>query len=328
MIRYISIFIALVAILATSGCQTLRQADVLRGAQIPEGGRMDPALWTTVTADATDKRVLGFNSTRFWMLPFNLGFRDFKVAADRQSATYTSFTWNDLGTFFFFLPLRIRGAEYEFVPGQEEAVGKRGIVWTPLWTNSFEEGTLKDKGDLNATGIPLFFSLLQMKSGEGTSVSWFTSLWTLGPFFSKFNAKQANTEFNGYLAAPALLGGLPGLGLWTSFRAESPKPDGTNDLMVSHGPFFGFLGYHYNRGSIRTYKDLDLNTPTQQTETKLVSIVSNRLVIGGILWASKTIADGEGIAKKSSHGPLWGMFGWGRKEGDPTIRLFWMNIKV
>jgi len=42
----------------------------------------------------------------------------------------------------------------------------------------------------------------------------------------------------------------------------------------------------------------------------------------GVPWMS--VWDGQ----EAIHGPLWGMFGWGKKKGRPAIRLFWLSIPI
>ena len=87
--------------------------------------------------------------------------------------------------------------------------------------------------------------------------------------------------------------------------------------MTIHGPLGGLLGYI----SRDTYSRLW----GQESEGPRFS-QSDTYILGGLLWNASQQFGSDGRVSNSSHGPLWGMFGWGREDGRFALRLFWMSV--
>jgi hypothetical protein len=200
--------------------------------------------------------------------------------------------------------------------------GEGGIdyYWHPFWTAAKSYGSLGVELTVDSSGIPLFWSELDVDYAEPDadpedlcrlSFYRFDALWTIGPTFLSLDTEErgdAVTTAEIDYFAPLYLVGL-GCYLWTSVSADLV---GTTPVSIcGHGPLATLLGY----------LSIDTRAPDQDSEDSI------SLLAGGILWmsSSKRIA---GEAVDSAHGPLWGMLGWGRADGIPTLRVAWFEVPL
>lgn len=182
--------------------------------------------------------------------------------------------------------------------------------------NGFIEGL-----DVGSSGIPLFWHRLYAKGkimGHEVDFQEFDTLWTLGPSFNSINiGNRDNPQLRDYAVYPLRLAGLGGL-LWLSMHQHvypdltaltDDDPGEEEVTSEAHGPLWGWLGYH----------------SSDKREGKLND--QSLLLLGGILWrASSETSDGYII--HAANGPLWAMFGWGKKHGQNTVRFFWFDVPV
>lgn len=260
-----------------------------------DGDPADPSFWETARAwggrDVSD--------VFFALLPGYASVESMRFDAEHQSATAADMTV--VGP-WIGLPFYTGMKERRLTP--EGVAAERGITWTPLFVTSDQGSWPEGEGALEVHGFPLLWTRTRLEDDHASASSW-QFLWTLGPLYhhlrTEATEEQEGTRITAFL--PVLGAGFGPL-LWTSATVDSP-----HNALAVHGPLLGSLGWISSRTS-----------RPGEGESAL------RLLVLGILWASMAETDAEGRPVDALHGPLWGMFGTGRDDGDFVIRLFWFEI--
>lgn len=213
-----------------------------------------------------------------------------------------------------------------------------GLTWTPFW--AWSHSTEKAPAELRASGIPLLWGDVEVRSKtQPFEIRVRHYLWTLASMVCSIEVGQDGADLDGYVFFPLYLAGLGGY-LWGSIELE-----GEAGSLSGHGPFGGDLGYYRRVGLVKNRIttqsaeaeaepipfQLDLGTVVDESEDldRMTRVDENGLVpsverwLGGILWASWVDSDATGKEVDGRHGPLWTMFGYGTKNGESTVILFW-----
>ncbi len=319
-------------VVVAGGCHATSGDRSLRGVGIPGGGRMDDMLWTRV--DESPRARVNKASSRVWLLPAQFSVRSIQVDKETRTARVQAIDYNDLLS-VLLLPIRVRFAEFVYTEGESRPIAERGLVAYPFWATDFDKGSSPTMAPytFDADGVPLLFGRYRME-GPGARARIFNVLWSLGPFVAKLERADEQSTSTGYVALPLALGGLPGMFLWMDIHAE--ESDGSSKT-VSHGPLFGFLGFHYSKSPrtrlIESQPDPSV-APDGESGAKPDLIVEllgtrrHRLLLGGLLWQDVRNEDTEGTLENARSGPLWTMIGGGHKDGRPTVRFLWFDIKL
>ncbi|MCB2155113.1 hypothetical protein KQI84_09520 [bacterium] len=288
----------LLLVLGSVGCSIIDDDKIFADFPAPGPGEMiNSELWDQV--EGTDS-VHRSSHAKTWPLPWFFSLHDFAIS--REAASRFDFAWYDLGNPLIFLPVYVSAGQAFYEAGDHEPIGEAHLFWTPFWTSAKTRNPQALGSNLNAWGVPLFVSHVggNLRNGD---FSLTNILWTLGPMVMSYETKSGN---GGYVATPFLLGGLLGSILWADFDIREDQ-----NRIIGHGPLFSYLGY---------------SDVTSQYRHK---VKKQRMVILGILWFDRSLSDlKKNQVINSSHGPLWGMFGWGRKNTAPTVRFLWIPIRV
>ena len=320
MARYIQAVAALAFCISLAGCVNRTTVREFQGHKIPyHAEKLDEGFvekLATVNSIAPQvERV-----ANVFPFPSILIYRNFSNKDNNGNVAATSFTWYDLflGSIGISLPLAVNYTDNHYSAETGERVAQRRAVYTPLWASSSSEGEFARGMNIEASGIPILWGRMKFSetNREGvTGTAKMTSfLWTLGPMVVQM--RTSDDSAGGYMAAPLLLGGLLGGILWSDYHLR----DGES-MRIGHGPLLGFLGYTQWR---------IVRPPTfdeTETMTRPRAENSRRLVLGGVLWEDTRNVEGTDTVTSTSHGPLWGMLGWGSKEGRFALRLLWIPIK-
>ncbi|MDK2971673.1 MAG: hypothetical protein PWP23_1428 [Candidatus Sumerlaeota bacterium] len=346
--------------LLVAGCTAKKRPAVLADKDIPKNGApLTADVWQA--AETSNVQVVRASNKFEWPIPLGSVYanslaihtsRSSETGASGESlagrAQATSMDWNDLLTpaknYFISLPLRGKYAEYEYRKGTGEPAGSQGIAFHPFWAWNWKDGELASGRSFDAKGIPLFYSRMEIAQKDQKMDSVLTTdnyLWTIGPRVSWFDvdgdsdellggeqalpgidpnldAVLSNDQFDeiaGYYANPLYLGGILGSILWTDYRFHA-RNDVWEDNHVAHGPLWGWLFYVHSR-----QKDVSRSGVVTGEEL-------SRLYVAGWLWKTSITKDAQGQVVDEIEGPLLGGFGWGRKAGVKTLRLFWMPIEI
>lgn len=333
-----------IAALALTGCVKISRPQAFDGVPIPfDGGKISPRVWeaagqtsaTQPVAESQDKDRKSKKQAGSWQkkdgravvkrvfswpLPFNSLGWEFTVDSKAGTAEVTRTAWNSLGThYLLLLPFHVARRTSYYHKGSDEPVGRRDVQWNLFWASSKESGDVP--GQVAVSGVPLFWSHLAMRKGkspESASVSLDNFLWTLGPVLIRFNATDSKDRAGGYLFTPFFLGGFQNFFLWTDLHLdayEGKKRDSPAGIEM-HGPLFGFLGSMDLHQGMHP-KDND-GKPAGKEFSRL------RLVLFGSLWLDYSDKGG----KDDLHGPLWGMIGWGHKDGHFRPRIAWIALPL
>lgn len=312
-------FLAAASLLCLTGCVSHYTNHHLEGKTLPYHGEpIDEDTWAAIARAQPQPQPLELRSFLF-PLPSIVRYRAFSHLRDTGTHTAASLTWYDgfLGAMGISLPLIVNFNDYQYEPDVAEPVGHNSALYTPFWVTSSSEGEANMGLTLDAMGVPLLFTRVRLREeapgGGASATATLTGfLWTLGPTVLKLETDDDSRR--GYLAAPLLLGGLPGAFLWSDYHLHEDESH-----RIGHGPAFGFLGYTQWR-TIRTWQ-ADEEVPDPSAEERF-----RRLVLGGTLWQDTARSDAAGDPISTSHGPLWGMFGWGSRGEDFALRAFWIPI--
>lgn len=317
-------------VVSTTGC-TISDGEALLVTFEPTDEPLSANFWAGAekTTDATAHR------TTTWLVPFVLNSSQVELEGDKDQVRYVNINGLNPGlTLLPMLPFYVTvdyGRWY-----QSGAVERRGFTWTPLWAWDSSSGDSQVR--LEAGGWPLLWGNVLVDGPEdGIFIDIDHFLLTLGPLHMKLNMGRQGQHADGYMFYPAYAAGLGGI-LWASYSFDSSKGHET-----AHGPLMGYLGYLDTEG-LTSDNLLDLFGFVDQDKVKGLLdkqgdgddepkasnplIPGKTLVLGGILWSSFTEKDTNGVEMFGSHGPLWGMFGYGKKNGHDTIRLFWIPIQI
>ncbi|MDX2177202.1 MAG: hypothetical protein SF028_12115 [Candidatus Sumerlaeia bacterium] len=322
-------FLPLAILPLLAGCSIRTGAPTL-------GTRVAPGLgeplvdeyWTR--ADEAKPKQGG--NTSFWLLPNQVTIKQWVFNEDATEADYTSVRWHDLGVFILFnAPLWISVKSAEFQRGAESSSGFR-FTWSPFWTGVSEADRKPDAPKVRAYGVPLLFSRVGVESERYAGrFNAATHLWTLGPFYAstRFDAAQQlggteaepipQTDVSGYVVLPLMAGGLPGALAWTSYDFDTIGRGDERRNLWAHGPLIGWLGY--SGRTVHTARPGETREEGAARWTK-----RGRSLGGGILWHSSRTRTEDGRADDSRHGPLWGMLGWGRRDGGFSLYALWLPI--
>ncbi|MBX3730528.1 MAG: hypothetical protein KF858_15225 [Candidatus Sumerlaeia bacterium] len=342
--RVLAVTCVAVATLLLSGCLMSKrvvgveddEGNLVR-VSAPSGGRSIPAARWQALMNAEGRP----RTTRQGLWMFGV-----RISPDVDKAGSSDFEGNELGTVFFcdyspvysdislrtletdqeedrigtnrlqfqrfVLPWRLKLASAYY-----EGTGDGGVVtdrvwaeWNTFWAASGGVGSRREL--VRTSSIPLIYSSLRMdlpkeveplepelRAAEEnpTHVHLLTSLAGAGPSRIAYESEKVDVS----LLVPVAAWG-PGFLAWTSLRVESPT-----SLLILHGP--PPVAYIY--GSDRGNSELGMLT-------------------WGALWYRKVEWDDYEARRRDyeRQGPLWGMFGWGRKDARPAVYLLWMPIKV
>lgn len=302
------------------------------------GEKIKPEVWEAAGSGETAK-TLNEKHGRIWLLPFNVSVWQFLAPKNSNKAIGNNFTWNDLLTpvLFTTLPLRARFHEYAFEKGTDTPVGTRTLNWNPFWTWVSEKGKFPRTTDLKAQGIPLFYGHVSVKDSTADRFRFniTNTLWSVGPMYMCFEGKRdakvptrmadgtttrtLQTKTQGaYLFTPVLALGGPGVLLWSDYYFH----DNLERYNIGHGPILGLLGYveAFNPAATARKRAADeegLRVPATELRRRLIA---------GVLWSSRVDRDAEKALVYSSHGPLWGIIGWGYKDERPRVQILWIPI--
>lgn len=319
--RVLAGVLALAAIVLVSGCTSRAQSDIFSRVNPPSGDMMGPEVWAAI--DEAPQEQAYRRSNLFWLLPRYIFSKNFVADKNEREAFSSSLAWFDIG--LLFLPISIKATEYHFSADSPEADGRRGLVWNPLWAYAWNEGNFRTEKEFKASGVPLLYSSVKVGEKDELQTKFLTFLWTLGPMVVKVNgnleANQGELPISGYAATPLLLGGWGGI-LWSDVHLNV----GERAKIVSHGPLLGALGFVYTHSDFRLERRLEDGRIDPDSEV-INQRDTQRMVIGGFLWkdGSRRV---NGKVERAHHGPIFAMFGWGRKDDRPTVRLFWTHVKL
>jgi hypothetical protein len=254
--------------------------------------------WPAVSSHAEEVGAHG----RFFLLPAFVTGDLASVSPGGDDVTRTGFTAVNPGLAVIpLLPLWWTSESRLIRRSGERATSS--MTWTPLYASSTATDWPADIPTLSASGVPLLYSRVTYgTTGARPSIDVHAWLWTLGPSWMSLDLDLDSERATGWWFMPLTLGCFGDL-LWLSSEQVT---DTTREVI--HGPIHGWLGYR---------SDVDTSART-----------SSRSLLAGLLWYDSADSDVEGDMTREIHGPLWGMFGWGRSEGRATIRVFWYPIEL
>lgn len=265
------------------------------------------------------RKSSGAMSSLVWMVPNMATLKSWRFDAASQNAEYMKVNYFDFGILSAFIAPFYASADVRAYSREGGEVGRSGFTWTPLWAST-KRGPKDRVPELSASGIPLLWSDIDLE-GEREKVNIDTYIWTAGPSIVRGSVDMSKSEMaeegaeaisaKGWAVVPVTAFGLPGLLAWASLNVE--VTDGTG--LTMHGPIFGTLGYYRRTGREAYGEDVE----ARRTVTNLV---------WGILWHRSALRRGDGEVVDSRNGILWGMFGWGHKNGAKRLRFLWLPIPL
>ena len=326
MFRYRVLFAA--ALLAGAGCSATDGEAMLVTFE-PSDAPLADSFWaeTEAVTDETARR------TSVWLLPFYLDHNQVELEEGRDRVRYISISGLNPGlTLLPTLPFWVDVDYGRWT--QNGDVERRGFTWTPLWMWDSAQGESEVK--LDAVGFPLLWGNVEVDAAEdGIYLNLHHFILSLGPLWTDLKMGRDGRDNEGWIFHPVYAAGLGGL-LWSSYSFE-----GAGGSETAHGPLNGWLGYSHSvgrssdifEGLIGVQQDevegfLSKRDDPEEDTASNPLIPSKTLVLGGILWSDFTESDSRGEVLNSRKGPLWGMFGYGKKNGDPTINLLWIPIRI
>lgn len=320
--------ILLLALALTACTTTNYKGGFPTGYEVPRaGGRLSPAIWNAAAESQTEASP-SFEKRFNWFFPLTT-YQTFARFQSPELLGVESLSYNGIGTLFLFLPVRITLDQHYYTPESGDPAYGQKLRWNLFWTRVKADNWPEGSPRLESWGIPLLFSHTQFASASGDyENSVWNALWSLGPVYTKFRVEpnrgedQPEAYVRGYAGLPLALAGGLGSILWTdvAVRVHDPNDDARVNI---HGPLFGLLGFI----NVRAESIAGSEESVQTTKSRVL------LLLGGLLWTSSDshakIQDEPGrLRDRAINGPLWAMFGWGRKDTRPTIRFFWIHIPV
>ncbi|MCB2153920.1 hypothetical protein KQI84_03480 [bacterium] len=313
----------IVVLLFASGCSSSVTTKGFPDRPIPnDDGKVPLSVWQDIAPDEDgdfprqEKEIL-------WLLPDNL-YNKTKVFKSADELEITSFGYNGLGLPFLLLPIRASHTQTIYTPDSASPEAKQKVYWSPFWAGASHENWPDDRTKVEACGIPLFFGKIKGTAptdvDEKADFGFWQVLWSLGPAYLTFDVRDTDIiddeevpdQVKGYMGAPLALGGMIGTVLWFDLGVDVEDSDDSVSVGL-HGPLFGSLGLI----------NVHVLERDEGDEARI------RLLLSGILWTD--LAEREDGAKHwtdSRHGPLWGIVGWGRKNGKANVRLLWVPITL
>jgi hypothetical protein len=285
--------------LVLAGCSIGSGPDALRKYEPPGHEVAVPGQsWRDAASVSGEKG----STANIWLLPMWMSGRVTEVAADGDSVSSTSFTLANPGLVVIpWLPVWFSAdSQLDSRTGERAA---RSATWSLLFTHTDEGNWPAQLPAVRAWGWPVAYSRITYGPADGDGLfELHNVLWTIGPAWGSANLAYQDKHIDGWWFVPLAAAGL-GTVVWTSAHISTQ-----DDEVWMHGPIQGYLGY-------RSVVDVE-------------SDVSYRLILGGALWFDGANATDATTATDTRHGPLWGMFGWGRKDGHSAMTLFWVHFEV
>jgi hypothetical protein len=312
--------LALLAIIAPvflTGCIISQKEEAWKeSSPLKKDGTLADDFWEKATPGKDEQLKLGF-----WPLPFQFYLKSVGVEQNGDAAMRKA-SWNDLGfPFLLMLPLRFSYQDAIYRKGETTPYATYDIHANPFWTRT----TFTDRPDshtITIQGTPILYTKVDtMIALPGQQERLRTRIrnyfWTLGPMYidagEEHPPQPPNDDAKGYVFFPLLLGGITGPTLWTSSELIAHEPDGrVISAEGSHGPLFGALGYRHRRTKLGEISENHYDT--------------SHSLLAGILWLDRATNTEQHKTINAKNGPLWAMFGWGKKDGRPAVRILWVPI--
>jgi hypothetical protein len=329
--------LAAAVMLFASGCATKNVSpDYPENERISYSGNyVSPYAWENAETWDPDNPP-SYQWTFSWLLPLNIyeKFGNFESSEKLQTAETT---YNGLGFPLFLLPLRVTKEQNLYGQRDVYPIHATETEWNLLFANTrTSEDWPRERPVLDATGIPLFFSKgtwrdLGTRSGRRTDIMGWQTLWSLGPAWVTYKSREADRrdprdEQRATIGMPLALGGLPGAVLWFDADYLDDKQYETARFNA-HGPLFGMLGWFRSERTARW--NAVPNVQAEDDPRRKGYREEYQGLIGGLLWFDQmSVYDAVPDSKSSAHGPVWGMFGWGERDGESVVRLFWIPVRV
>lgn len=320
---------------AVTGCAQKRFTnDFPEDLKLPHDGTELPVeTWAEADGyrtDAPPTRTWGMA----WLLPLSIYNKAAEFEGSHKLTTHKS-SYNDLGLPLFFLPVRYHSKDNLHGREHYDAIHKARVEWNLLYAKSrTSEDWPENRPTLYAQGVPFFFSKgtwrdLGKSSGRRTDVTGWNTLWSIGPAYLKYRSREADRrdprdEQRITVGMPLAAGGFPGTLVWLDADVTHHQ-EHTRERFTTHGPLFGMLGF------FRSAREARWNSVPQMADQddprRLGYHEYYKGVIGGLLWFDQgSQYDALPETENTGHGPLWGMFGWGTKNGLPAVRVFWIPV--
>jgi hypothetical protein len=330
--KLLALLLTLLIAASLSSCASKMGAGSFATPIPAKGGPVDPSIWEAADG-APEGKGIDKATGRSWLFPFFFKLNFLEVAVNHNEARRSGFSWFDLSTpiLMTFLPVHITYSRDFYNREQAEPVGSQRLTWNLFWASASEEGPALDPLKLRAYGVPLLFSRITGTQRDleqrNRRFTWTTTLWTLGPMIVTYRDNKGVVT-DGWFATPAQLGGFLGPLVWLSYKFKLDS----GQFATAHGPLFGYLGVAHGRAPyMKGDRIIELpKAPGELPKTEPFEQMakSHTLVLLGTLWESLVRSDEQGRVVRSSHGPLWGMFGWGRKDGGFALRFLWIPIRL
>ncbi len=329
--------VACAASAATTGCATKMVTDDFPDQEriSYDGGFVSTYVWEN--ADSFDAENPPRKEWRFtWLLPLNIYQKLAEFESSHKLAVRKN-TYNGLGFPLLFLPLRYSSQESLYGHEDVYPIHRARTEWNLLYAKSrVSEDWPEGRPSLYAQGYPLFFSKGTLRdlgtySGRRSDVTGWQTLWSIGPAYLKYKSREADrseprNEQRATVGMPLALGGFLGTILWLDTDAVDHK-EYTRERLQVHGPLFGMLGFFRTDTQSRWNQVPEMSG--EDDPRRLGYREYSQGLLAGLLWydhGTEYVALPE--TENSGHGPIWSMFGWGRKNGEQTIRVFWIPIRV
>lgn len=322
--------LSILALSLAVGCSSQKGEAILQTFE-PVDGPLPDNFWAGAAATNRDDA----HRTSLWPLPLVLDLKKVQLDQEKERVRYLSLSGVNPGlTILPTLPFYVTVDYGRW--SKSGAIERRGLTWTPLWAWDYAEG--ESPVTLEAGGFPLIWGYAVVDAPEdGISLDIDHFLLTLGPLHADLSMGREDKKADGWVFFPAYAASLGGL-LWTSYSFES-----SDGYEVAHGPLAGYLGYKRSEGLttealadlfsfLDTGRITDAFLQEEEVETGPAPAdplrPSSMLLLGGTLWYSQAEKNSAGEELFGRHGPLWGMFGYGKKNGRDTLLLLWIPIPI
>ncbi|MEQ8819512.1 MAG: hypothetical protein RLY93_04660 [Sumerlaeia bacterium] len=314
-------FCLLALIVVAAGCASGRTSRPLVDVPLPDRGEdIDPAVWQVTEATPAGAELVSSRAVINW-LPLVSNKRWFETQGQAERAASSHVFDFALGIPYWNFPIWRTVAQDVYQQGEAEPVGRVRHLWTPLWTGAKSTGEGGADLGVQASGVPLlwetwdargstwYFDALVTEQKHYRETRGWQTLMSFGPAWARGVKTEVYTNglsrtYTTRRFFPLKLGGLLGWILWSDYSIVS-ELDEIRGEQVGHGPLGGLPTYY------------------SQVETDDVNRRAKRFVLMGLAWYDSSLSAPQGTqAVESVHGPLWGLFGWGRQKGEPVVYLF------
>ncbi len=269
--------------------------------------RFEPPAYGTAVPVATWERLAESTENKgsdghMWLLPFWIDGTATELSTLEDRLDHRVFSHLNMGVGLINLPWIPLWFSYDHrILERDGGQARNEVVWTPLYSSTDLDAWPDDEQRLMTGGIPLLYSSIEYGAvDKEPELHFLTTLWSIGPSYATFNGFEADESLDGWVFVPINGAGVGAL-VWTSAEIQADRFD-----VSTHGPLFGLLGW--------------------------MSIEKGRreisMLLSGLLWFEKETRSSDGRVRDSVNGPLWGMFGWGRDQGELELRLLWIPIPL